>query len=93
MCFLCSSALGDPKERRGQIPGHIHSRKTRHVEIFTTLGRSSQTSLCQGLSFSVGIARGGVLDVDGVRASLPPESPSRSLLVLLQVVRKKERDI
>lgn len=31
--------------------------------------------------------------VGGIRASLPPEGTSRSLLVLLQVVRKKERDI
>lgn len=31
--------------------------------------------------------------VGGVRVSLPPEGPSRSLLVLLQVVKKKERDI
>lgn len=43
-------------------------------------------------SFSVGIARNGGQMMGGVRVSLPPEGLSQSL-VLLQVVRKKERDI
>lgn len=58
------------------------------MEIFTALGKSSQTSLYQGLSFSVGIARAEGRMVDGVGVSFPPGS-----LVILQIVRKKERDI
>lgn len=61
-------------------------KETRHVEIFTPLGKSSQTSLYQGLNFSIGISRAEGRVVGGVRVPLPPE-------VLLQIVRKKERDI
>jgi hypothetical protein len=41
----------------GPDPRSYTFKETRHVEIFTALGKSSQTSLYQGLSISVRIAR------------------------------------
>lgn len=91
---MFSLFLGSRKAQaeEGPDPRSHTFKETRHVGIFTVLGKSSQTSLCQGLNFLVGTARTGGRMVDGVEVSLPPGSLSQTL-VLLQIVRKKERDI
>lgn len=68
----------------GPDPRSYTFKETRHVEIFTALGKSSQTSVYQRLNFSVGIARAGEGEemVDGVRVSLPPGSLSQNLVLL-----------
>lgn len=74
MFFFVAVAQFSKSPRRGGAEAQvIYIKETRHVEIFTALGRSSRTSLSEALSFLVGIAKNWGRMAGGVRVSLPPE--------------------
>lgn len=95
---LFLSSLGAQGEE-GPDPRPYTFKETRHVEIFTALGRSSQTSLWVkdwlfsfSFFFLIRITSHWGQMVGGVRVSFPPEGLSQSLCSPAGS-EKKERDI